>query len=99
MSMATQDIMAKLDVLDKLHRLPETTLLTTELAAIFLCASVTSMERMRAKGTGPAYSQDCSKGARGTNQKCLYMKSDLLRWHERNKVSSSMEAAVRKGQV
>lgn len=96
--MATQDIIVKLDVLDRPHRLPETTLLTTDLAAMFLCASVTSMERMRAKGTGP-YSQDCSKGARGTNQKCLYMKSDLFRWHERNKVTSSMEAAIRKGKT
>lgn len=89
----------KLDVLDRLHRLPETALLTTDFAASFLSTSVSSMERMRVNGSGPDYSQSGARGTRGTNQKCLYMISDLLAWHERNKVQNTMQAAVRKGQV
>lgn len=95
----TEDMLAKLDLADRLHRLPDTALLTTELAAAFLSLSVTSLERMRVKGSGPAYSQGGAHGARGTNQKCLYKKADLLAWHEANKVTSSMMAAVRKGQT
>lgn len=95
----TEDTLAKLDLTDKLHRLPDTALLTTELAAAFLSSSVTSLERMRVKGSGPAYSQGGACGARGTNQKCLYKKADLLAWHDANKVTSSMMAAVRKGQT
>ena len=95
----TDDTLAKLDLADKLHRLPDTALLTTELAAAFLSSSVTSLERMRVKGSGPAYSQGAERGALGTNQKCLYKKADLLAWHDANKVISSMMAAVRKGQT
>jgi hypothetical protein len=99
MSMATQDIMVKLDVLDRLHRLPETALLTTDFAASFSSTSVSSMERMRVNGSGPDYSQGGARVTRGTNQKCLYMKSDLLAWHAANKVTSSMKAAIRNRQV
>ena len=95
----TEDTLAKLDLADRLHLLPDTVLLTTELAAAFLSSSVTSLERMRVKGSGPAYSQGGERGARGTNQKCLYKKVDLLAWHDANKVTSSMKAAVRKGQT
>lgn len=74
----TEETLVKLDLVDKLHRLPDTVLLTTELAAAFLSSSVTSLERMRVKGSGPAYSQGGAHGATGTNQKCLYKTSDLL---------------------
>ena len=95
----TEETLVKLDLVDKLHSLPDTALLTTELAAAFLSSSVTSLERMRVKGSGPTYSQGCTHGARGTNQKCLYKKSDLLAWNDANKVTSSRMAAVRKGQT
>jgi len=94
-----QEALAKLEVVDKLHRLPDSALLTTELAALFLSSSTTTLERMRADGSGPAYSQGGAKGARGTNQKCLYKKADLLAWHDERKVTSSMMAAIRKGQT
>lgn len=35
-------------------------------------------------------------GALGSNQKCLYEKAALLAWMRANKVSSTVEAAVRK---
>ena len=54
---------------------------------------------MRRDGTGPLYIQAGGKGAFGTNQKCLYEVSDLLAWQRKNKVASSMQAAVRKGQA
>lgn len=90
--------LASLDILERLHRLPDAVALTTSEAAVFLRSSVSALESMRAKGTGPAYIQGGGKGASGSNQKCLYEKADLLTWQRANKVSSTVEAAVRKGQ-
>lgn len=95
----TDQILAALDVLDRLHRLPDTVALTTSEAAIFLRSSVSALESMRANGTGPTYSQGGSRGVVGVNQKCLYEKADLLEWLRSNKIVSTMEAAVRKGQL
>jgi hypothetical protein len=91
-------ILSTLDVLERLHRLPDTVALTTSEAAIFLRSSVSALESLRMKGTGPVYIQTGGKGT-GSNQKCLYQKSDLLAWQEANKLSSTMEAAVRRGQL
>jgi hypothetical protein len=91
--------LAELDVLERLHRLPDAVALTTSEAAIFLRSSVSALEAMRAKGAGPTYSQAGMRGAAGANQKCLYEKADLLAWMRSNKVASTVEAAVRKGQL
>ena len=96
---STDQILATLDVLERLHRLPDTVALTTSEAAIFLRSSVSALEAMRANGAGPSYSQAGARGVSGTNQKCLYEKGDLLAWIRSNKVASTIEAAVRKGQL
>jgi hypothetical protein len=94
-----QEPFAYLDVLARLHLLPDAVALTTSEAAIFLRSSVSALELMRAKGTGPVYIQGGGRGASGSNQKCLYEKADLLAWQRANKVASTVEAAVRKGQL
>jgi hypothetical protein len=91
--------LAELDVLERLHRLPDAVALTTSEAAVFLRSSVSALEAMRAKGAGPTYLQAGVRGAAGSNQKCLYEKADLLAWMRSNKVASTVEAAVRKGQL
>ncbi|WP_123070298.1 helix-turn-helix domain-containing protein [Massilia aurea] len=91
--------LAQLDVLARLHALPDAVALTTSEAAVFLRSSVSALEAMRAKGTGPTYIQGGGRGSLGANQKCLYEKADLLAWQRSNKVSSTVEAAVRKGQL
>jgi hypothetical protein len=88
-----------LQTLEILHRLPDDAALTSEEAAAMLRLSPSSLERMRKKGNGPAYSQGGEKGARGTNQKCTYRKGDLLEWQEKHRVTSSMGAAVRRAQA
>lgn len=90
--------LAQLDVLERLHRLPDTVALTTSEAAIFLRSSVSALESMRVKGTGPSYIQAGAKGG-GANQKCFYEKADLLAWQRNNKVTSTLAAAIRKGQL
>jgi hypothetical protein len=88
-----------LRTLEILHRLPDDAALTSEEAAAILRLSPSSLERMRKKGNGPAYSQGGEKGARGTNQKCTYLKGDLIEWQKNNRVTSSMGAAVRRAQA
>lgn len=91
--------LAQLDVLARLHALPDAVALTTSEAAVFLRSSVSALEAMRTAGTGPTYIQAGVKGSRGSNQKCLYEKADLLAWQRANKISSTVEAAVRKGHL
>ena len=92
-------IISSLDALTMLHALPPTVALTTSEAAIFLRVSVSTLERQRKAGGGPVYIQGGSLGAKGTNQSCTYLVSDLIGWQKANAVTSSMAAAVKKGQM
>lgn len=98
-SLRENELLCQLDILARLHSLPDAAALTTSEAAVFLRSSVSALESMRSKGTGPTYIQGGGRGSTGSNQKCLYEKADLLAWQRGNKVSSTVEAAVRKGQL
>lgn len=87
------------DVLIRLHFLPDSVTLTSSEAALFLAISITTLDRLRVAGTGPAYMQGGSYGAKGTNQACTYHKKDLIAWQEGHKVTSTMQAAILKGQT
>lgn len=91
--------MKVVEVLAAIKALSPEDLLTTSEVAIFLRSSVTYVERLRKKGTGPTYHQGGGIEAKGTNQACMYAKGDLLEWVEKNKVTSLKEAAIRKGQL
>lgn len=95
---STDQILATLEVLDRIHRLPDTVALTTSEAAVFLRSSVSALEALRASGDGPIYMQGGAKGTVGVNQKCLYEKADLLAWQRSLKVVSVNAAGRRKGQ-
>jgi hypothetical protein len=84
---------------ERVHLLPDSVPLTSSEAALFLRISVSTLERMRRNGSGPAYSQSGEVGAKGSNQKCVYLKADLQEYLQARRVNSSMEAAVRKGQM
>jgi hypothetical protein len=88
-----------LTVLERLARLPDSTLLTSSEAAFLLRISLSTLERKRRDGSGPVYSQSGEIGAKGSNQKCVYIKADLDAYVQAGRVTSSMEAAVRKGQM
>jgi len=91
--------LTQLELLARLHTLPDTASLTTQEAAVFLRCSASKLEALRGNGAGPIYSQGGAAGCRGVNQPCLYEKADLLAWLRSQKVSSVKEATVRKGQV
>lgn len=89
-----------LEILNLLQRLPDDTALTTEEAAVVLRTSPRTMERWRKPPpSGPLFIQSGEEGATGSNQRITYLKKDLRDWQEKNKVASSIEAAVRKGQM
>jgi hypothetical protein len=98
----TADVAIKIDdllSLEILHKLPDNAALLPEEAAAILRTSPSTLGRMRKKGNGPSYVQGGEKGARGTNQKCTYLKGDLIQWQKDNRVTSSMGAAVRRAQA
>lgn len=88
-----------LTVLERLARLPDSALLTSSEAACLLRISLSTLERKRRDGSGPVYCQSGEIGAKGSNQKCVYIKADLDAFVKARRVGSSMEAAVRKGQM
>lgn len=94
--------LAELQALDLISKLPDDVPLTVEEAAIFLRMSPSTLNKMRMPNHptgGPVYSQGGKKGAGGANQKVLYMKGDLVAWVRENRVSDTLAAAVRKGQM
>lgn len=88
-----------LTVLERLALLPDSALLTSSEAAFLLRISLSTLERKRRDGSGPVYCQSGEIGAKGSNQKCVYIKADLDAYVRARRVGSSMEAAARKGQM
>ncbi|SEA43736.1 helix-turn-helix transcriptional regulator [Acidovorax soli] len=73
--------------------------LTPKEAGAFLRVSQSTLERWRRDGSGPEYIQSGGQGARGTNQAVRYRKQSLIDWEAAHTVKSSMQAAIRKGQM
>lgn len=93
---------AELQALELISRLPDDVWLKVDEAAIFLRISPSLLNKMRMPGHpsgGPVYTQAGNSGAKGSNQKVLYQKADLIAWHKANVVSDTHAAAVRKGQL
>lgn len=88
-------ILGALEATAKLHAMPPTVPVSTEVAAMFLGYSPSSLENMRRDGTGPAYIQPSGEG----NKKVKYQLGVLLAWMEQNTVISITAAAIRDGKV
>lgn len=93
-----KEILAGVDVYARVSAIADDRPLSTSEAAIFLGYSVTTLERMRTDGTGPAYEQLAVPG-KGPNTKVSYRKSYLAEFQAKNKLSKSMEAAILRGQA
>lgn len=91
-----------IEAADRLARMSDDVMLTTEEAAAFLRISVRSLERLRTlgpKAQGPVYYQASWQGMKGVNQAVRYRLRDLRAWVEQHQVHSTLEAAGRKGQL
>ena len=93
--MLDEKIMGELDAMARLHAMPPTVPVSTEVAAAFLGYSVGSLENMRRDGTGPLYIQPPGEGSK----KVKYQIGALLDWMGKNQVSSIVEAAIRDGKL
>lgn len=96
----------ELDAWERIDAMPDHRPLKTSEAAIFMTFGLSTVERMRVDGTGPDYFQagmrvdgGKAKAASGSNQAIRYFKPDIAAWFQKNKVSSSIQAASRKGQT
>ena len=105
--MPTNDpILGDLDPWERIDRLPDNRPLKSAETAVLMTFSLSTLERMRVDGTGPDYFQggvrklgSTPSQAKGTNQHIRYFKPDIQSWFKGGKVSSSMQAAIRKGQA
>ncbi|ABO55168.1 helix-turn-helix domain-containing protein [Burkholderia vietnamiensis] len=68
-----------------------------ELAAVFLGVSDRTLKRLRGRGDGPPYVQYPESGSVRRNQRVLYILSDLRKWREHKRVTSTIEAATARG--
>jgi hypothetical protein len=84
-----------IDVMDRLSRLHDDANVPAALAGLWLDKSEKTLERWRGSGEGPDYTQPGKGQAR--NQKITYRMGDLRSWRDANKVSSTVEAAKRRG--
>lgn len=89
--MLDEKMLSQLDAAARLHLLPDSMILSSKEAAVFLRLSLRSLEDLRRSGEGPAYSQ----APGGSNRPCMYQKGDLLAWIEKNKLSSVADNAIR----
>ena len=99
-------ILADLDPWERINRMPDERPLKSAEAAVLMTFSLSTLERMRADGTGPDYFQggirkagSMPSQAKGSNQHVRYFKPDIRAWFKAGKVSSSMQAAILKGQA
>jgi|GEM_PF-2750745 len=102
---ADNAILADLDPWERIDRMPDGRPLKSSEAAVFTTFSLSTLERMRVKGTGPDYFQGGIRvsgkvpATGGTNQHIRYFKEDIKAWFKAGMVSSSMQAAIKKGQA
>lgn len=79
------------DALAQFDALPSNASLTASEAALFLRSSVTTLERMRKSGIGPAWIANA--GAKGSSS-VAYVKQDLIVWMAANKAGGPVAVAV-----
>jgi hypothetical protein len=91
------NILTHLQIAKEISSLPDNTILSAELAALFLGISAKTLARYRQSGDGPAYIQYPQTGTKARNQRVNYTMSSLRDWRNRHTVTSSMDAAVKRG--
>ncbi|MBY4869045.1 hypothetical protein K6W76_21440 [Burkholderia anthina] len=77
---------------------PDEQSVSEAVAALYLCRSPRTLERMRSQGTGPDYTQDKqADGPKHTGRRpaVTYTMKDLRAWRESHKVNNPREAAQR----
>ncbi|RRO01055.1 hypothetical protein [Pectobacterium aquaticum] len=77
--------------------MPDDSILSADLAALYLGVSVKTLARYRQSGSGPQYIQYQSEDSKARNQRINYLLKDLRSWRDNHKVSNTMHAAQVRG--
>ena len=84
-------------IINQIVKLPDDAVVDAGLAALYLGSSEKSLARYRQHGEGPPYIQYPEAKSKARNQKVNYEMGDLRKWRAKNKITSTMDAAVRRG--
>lgn len=85
------------EILNNIVKLDDQVTVGAELAALFLGMSEKSLARYRQNGSGPPYLQYPKADSTARNQKVNYLMGELRKWRNQSTITSTMDAAVRRG--
>lgn len=91
------NILTHLQIVKEISSLPDDAILSADHAALFLGVSSKTLARLRQSNDGPVYIQYPQSGTKARNQRVNYTMSSLRDWRNRHTVTSSMDAAVKRG--
>lgn len=86
-----------LNTIDRVCELHDDVPISSELAALYLGITHKTLSRLRQNGDGPPYLQYPASGSKARNQRVNYVMGDLRNYRNKNRVKSTMEAAVLRG--
>lgn len=88
-----------LQVISAISALPDDASISSEIAALFLNTTPKTLARLRQSktGSGPRYTQYPDADSKARNQPVSYIMRELRAWRESHIVSSTMDAAVKRG--
>lgn len=94
-------LLEHLQIVREISSLPDDATVSAELAALFLGTSPKSLARLRQSedgdGDGPPYTQYPQAGSMARNQPVNYIMRNLREWRNKHIVTSTMDAAIRRG--
>ena len=85
------------EIANIIAQLNDEVVIDVELAALYFGISDKTLAKYRQDGSGPPYYQYPLVNSKARNQKVYYKMGDLKVWREQNKISSTMDAATRRG--
>ena len=94
---ASQSLLTHIQIVKEISSLPDDATLSAELAALFLGTSPKTLARLRQSKDGPEYTQYPQTGSKARNQRVNYIMRSLREWRNKHIVTSTMDAAVRRG--
>ena len=94
---ASQNLLTHIEIVKEISNLPDDAILSAELAALFLGTSPKTLARLRQSNDGPEYTQYPQNGSKARNQRVNYIMRSLREWRNKHIVTSTMDAAVRRG--
>jgi hypothetical protein len=92
-----QNLLTHLQIVREISNLPDDAIVSAELAALFLGISLKTLARLRQSNDGPPYTQYPQAGSKARNQLVNYIMRNLREWRNKHIVTSTMDAAVRRG--